>query len=155
MDNNNKRCRNFLDKFRQNLGIKETVEELFDNVIKKGGSFVLAKIGDLGAGVRGVSHYGKKGRDVGFRPSTIAATYINVAIHELIHRAGIGSHIKFAKAGFNSLTEDEKNFNPLPTDDDVKKTNKENKKAGIKDRTNLDIESSTYFSRLMNKYCGF
>jgi len=153
LDKDNKKCRDFLDKVRGKLKIKETFEDLFDEVIKKGGNFVLDTT-LLGTTTAGISRTGKKGRDVGLRPSSDADTYINVVLHELIPRAEISSHTTFAKAGFNALSADEQNAAPRPTDDDVKKINKANKKAGIKDRTDLDRESSTYFSKLMNKFCG-
>lgn len=167
LDANNGRCRNFLDKVRKKLKIKKTFEQLIYDLKENKGDFVEITEEDLkkNPGVEGLAYYGKGNRSIGLRPSTIASKYVTDAIHELIHRAGEGSHIDFAEAGYYALTADEQKANQLPTGKDVEAINKAideknkqakkiNKKAIPITHTDLDNESSTYFSRLMNKYCG-
>lgn len=60
--------------------------------------------------------------------------YIKNMLHELLHRAGVTSHVKFADAARKSLSPEEQEQNPLPP-----------KKS---DETYED-----YFNQMVNKKC--
>lgn len=133
LDDNNKKCRDFLNKVRESLGIEKTIEQLFDEVINKKGNFVIAP--ELsGTPTAGLARYGKKNRDVGLREADSPDRYINTVIHELIHRAGIESHTKYARAAFQAQSVDDQERNSWA------------KGKG-------DSADSNYFSRVINENC--
>ncbi|MGB7208366.1 MAG: VCBS repeat-containing protein [Pyrinomonadaceae bacterium] len=137
LDADGGKCRKFLDAVRKNLGIKLTVEGLFDKLIEKGGQVVIAT--DIS--VAGVAYYGKGGKNIGLAPVTDRSErYLNRAIHELIHREGVSGHKPFAQAGFDSLSEGDKTKYPFPNQ----------KSTGSRD---MDDTFSGYFSRLQNEFC--
>ena len=137
LDQENGRCRGFIDAVRQNLGINKTIETLYDEVLEKGGEAVLG----LDIASAGVSRYGKGFLDIGLSPVNDSSDrYTNYVIHELIHRGGVENHRSFAQAAFSTLSEDEKRSNPLPTT--VRK--------GARD---MDDTYSGYFSSLQNLFC--
>jgi hypothetical protein len=138
LDKDNKKCRNFLDAVRSNLGIKKTFEQLFDDLIKNKGQVVMdPRI----SRAEGEAYWGKHRRDIGLGPESDRwERYVVKAIHELIHRAGVEQHKGFAQAAFDTLTDKEKADTPLPTKKD----------PGVRD---MDDTYSDYFQRLLNKYC--
>jgi YD repeat-containing protein len=136
LDDNEGRCRAFLDSVRKNLGINGTIEDLFDKLIKNGGAVVMD---ERISPAHGKAYWGRKGRDIGLGPVNDRwERYVTKGIHELLHREG-KDHASFARAAFRSLTADEQEESPLPT-----------KKSPGSSR---DTTFSVYFTRLLNERC--
>jgi hypothetical protein len=149
---NKGKCRSFLDGVRSQLKIGKTIEDLFDDVAKKGGFIFDPNLkGDDGEDIGGKSHADGNSNAIPLKaqlhktdPSMNLVSldrYITVVIHELIHRAGVDSHERFALAAFNSLGESEQKSHPLIRKDEWL------------ENENKDSASSRYFSRLVNEYC--
>jgi hypothetical protein len=152
LDKNEKKCRRFLDGVLKQMGVQKTMEDLFDEVGKKKGSFVVAVkkvkqkdgsyIWRAAFSAAAVSRWGKGGRDIGFRPATNSHRYTNFALHELFHRAtGKEGHEYFARMVFASFSDDDKKDPTFGL-------------PGQKDPgQDWDNTYSNYISRMVNYFC--